>query len=336
MAGTAGDDGRGTPPGEAELVDQRPLLGRRSIWVDLLLYPTHSIPTAAAPVLVGLGLAAHDGVLAPGPALLGFLGSWLIHVAGVFIDNHELLRLHPEVVEHPELTEAVRSGALRLRALAWATAACLAGALLTVPWLYRLGGSPVLLLEAVGVAASLCYAGGPLAYARRGLADLVFLLMFGVVGVAGTYYIQAVARGALPPGLASLASLPARAWLVGLPSGALVVNVMLIDDLRDHAFDRRKGWRTGSVRFGEAFTRAEITALAAAALAAPLLFWLGLGLGAWVLLPLAAVPMGWRTVRALRAAVGRRPELVPLTPRMARLALVHAALLGLGLALAAP
>lgn len=323
------------PPRAPGLVDQPPLLGQRSIWVDLLLYPTHSLPTAAAPVLVGLGLAAHDGALAPGPALVAFLGSWLIHVAGVFTDNHELLRLHPDVEEHPELTAAVRSGALRLRALAAATGLCLGLTLLTVPYLLRLGGTPVLLLGAIGVAAALGYAGGPLAYVRRGLADPIFLLMFGVVGVAGTYYIQAVAHGMLPPGLASLASLPARVWLVGLPSGALVVNVMLVDDLRDQDFDRVKGWRTGSVRFGTGFTKAEITTLAILALAAPVAFWLGLGLGAWVLLPLAGLPLAWRTVQAVRRAQ-RRDELVPLSPRMARLVLVQSALLAAGLALAVP
>jgi 1,4-dihydroxy-2-naphthoate octaprenyltransferase len=43
--------------------------------------------------------------------------------------------------------------------------------------------------------------------------------------------------------------------------------------------------------------------------------------------------MAWATVRAVRAA-RERTALVPLTPRMARLALVHSALLGAGLALA--
>jgi 1,4-dihydroxy-2-naphthoate octaprenyltransferase len=52
----------------------------RHIWVKFLLYPTHTLPTAAAPVLVGVGLAIHDGVFAPLPALIGFLASWLVHV----------------------------------------------------------------------------------------------------------------------------------------------------------------------------------------------------------------------------------------------------------------
>ena len=60
----------------------------RELWVRLLLYPTHTLPTAAAPVLVGVGLAARDGVFAVLPALAAFAGSWMIHVGGVFLDNH--------------------------------------------------------------------------------------------------------------------------------------------------------------------------------------------------------------------------------------------------------
>jgi 1,4-dihydroxy-2-naphthoate octaprenyltransferase len=302
----------------------------RIIWIDLLLYPTHSLPTAAAPVLVGLGLASRDGVLAALPALVGFLGSWFIHVAGVFADNHELLRRHPGLGEHPELDRAIEDGTLALWMVKAAIAGWLVLALATAPWLWRIGGAPVLAAGAVGVAVSLSYNAG-LAYVRRGVADPIFFVMFGVVGVALTYYIQAAAVRGAPAPWALLASLPARVWLAGLPAGALVTAVMLIDDLRDREFDRAKGWRTGAVVLGPRFSRAEITALVAFAYVAPLA--LALALGPWVLLPLASAPLAWRTVRALRTAA-RREDLVPLTPRMAALATIHSALLGLGLALA--
>jgi 1,4-dihydroxy-2-naphthoate octaprenyltransferase len=304
----------------------------RTVWIDLLLYPTHSLPTAAAPVLVGLGLAFRDRVFAPVPALVGLLGSWLIHVAGVFTDNHELLRRHPGLQEHPELDRAVADGTLRLSTLRAAIAACLALALLTAPYLFGIGGAPVLVLGAVGIGASLSYNGG-WAYVRRGLADPIFFLMFGVVGVAGTYYIQVAALHGAPAPWRLLLSLPLPAYLVGLPAGAIVTAVMLIDDIRDHAFDRAKGWRTGAVRLGPGWNRGEIAVLVAFAYAAPLAFWLALGLGAWVLLPLLSAPLAWRTVSAVRT-LERREDLFPMTPRMARLAVVHSALLAAGLALA--
>ncbi|HVP68698.1 MAG TPA: prenyltransferase [Anaeromyxobacteraceae bacterium] len=302
------------------------------IWVDLLLYPTHSLPTAAAPVLVGLGLGAHGRVLAALPALVGFVGSWFIHVAGVFADNHELLRRHPDLPEHPELSHAIALGTLKLSSLRWAIAGCLLVALATVPYLYRLGGTPVLAFGAVGIASSLCYHGWPFAYVRRGLADPVFFLMFGVVAVAGTYYIQAASFAAPADPWRLLLSLSPAAFVVGLPAGALVTSVMLIDDLRDRDFDSAKGWRTPTVRFGASFTRAEIGILVCFAYLAPVLFWLALPFDAWVLLPLASAPLALATVKAVRSA-RRREELVPLTPRMARLAVIHSALLGLGLGL---
>ncbi len=303
----------------------------RTIWIDLLLYPTHSLPTAVAPVLVGVGLAVHDGVLAPLPALVGFLGSWVIHVAGVFTDNHELLRKHPAVPEHPELTRAVATGTLRLSTLRVAIAGCLGLALLAAPYLYGVGGAPVLALGALGIAASLSYNGGP-AYVRRGLADPVFLLMFGVVAEVGTYYIQVAALQGGPSPWQLLRSLPLTVYLVGLPAGALVTSVMLIDDIRDREFDAAKGWRTGAVRRGDAWNRAEITLLVAFAYLAPIVFWLALGFDAWVLLPLASAPLALRTVGAVRT-LRERGDLVPWTPRLAGLAALHSALLAVGLAL---
>jgi len=304
----------------------------RRIWIDLLLYPTHSLPTAAAPVLVGLGLAARAGELAPGPALVAFLGSWLVHVAGVFTDNHELLRRHPDVAEHPELTAAVGDGTLSLSGLRTAIAACLALALATAPWLYGIGGAPVLVLGAVGIASSLGYHGWPLAYVRAGLADPVFLFLFGVVGVAGTVYIQAASRHGAPAPWELLAGLPPETWYAGLPCGALVTAVMLVDDLRDRHFDRVKGWRTGAVRYGLDAVRDEITVLVGLACAAPLVFWLAGGMGPAVLLPLLVTPLAWQVVSAVRRLEQPR-DLFPQSPRMARLGLLHSALLAVGLAL---
>ena len=312
--------------------DNDPQRSLRNIWINLLLYPTHSLPTALAPVLVGVGLAIHNGVFALLPALVGFFGSWVIHVAGVFTDNHELLRKHPGMQEHPELDSAIEDGTLRLPTLRVAIGVCLILALATVPYLYQIGGAPVLWFGATGIAVSLSYNGGPWAYVRRGLADPIFFLMFGIVGVLGTYYIQAAAvLGASEP-WALLKSLPFSVYLVGLPTGALVTAVMLIDDVRDHDFDHKKGWRTGAVRFGVGFNRAEITALVALAYVAPFVLWIGIGFNVWILLTLVSAPFAWRTVQNVRTAPSRM-ELIPMTPRMALLALIHSALLAVGIAL---
>ena len=310
----------------------RPLT-KKALWVNLLLYPTHTFPTAAAPVLVGVGLAIHDHVLFIVPALVGFLASWLLHVGGVFIDNYELLSRHPENREHPELIEALQNGTLSLAVLRGAIVFCYLAAIVTGPYLLHTAGPLVIAFGIIGMLASWSYAAGPFAYARLGLADPIFFLMFGVVAVAGTFYVQAA------PAYNTTASwslvrqaLPLDTFLLGLPVGALVTNVLLIDDIRDHQPDRDKGWRTGAVRFGIHWTRAEIAGLTVFAYLAPLWFWLGRGFSVWVLLTYLTVPQALTVAREV-ARRERFEDLFPMTPKAAFLALAYAGLLAVGIAL---
>ena len=80
---------------------------RREMWVRMLLYPTHTLPTALAPVLVAAGLAFRAEVFAFGPAVLALLAGWFILVGGVFTDNYENLKRHPNDQEHPQLIRAI-------------------------------------------------------------------------------------------------------------------------------------------------------------------------------------------------------------------------------------
>lgn len=310
-----------------------PSLSAREIWIRLLLYPSHTLPTAAAPVLVGIGLALRDHILVPLPVLIGFLGSWLIHVGGVFNDNYQLLRRHPDVPEHPELLQALQTGTLSFAGLRSAILTCFGLAALTAPYLLSIGGMPALLIGIVGAASGYFYAGGPQPYVKHGLADPIFLAMFGIVAVVGTYYI---AWAALHPltfqGLDALLQLPREIWVIGLPVGALVTNVMLIDDIRDRHFDAQKGWRTFAVRFGLSGIRAEYLALSILAYLLPLAFWLWLGCSAWIFLPLLTLPLArnvWRAVSTL----DQTKDLIMMSPRASYLSLIYSALLAVGIAM---
>lgn len=291
---------------------------RRNIWVDLLLYPSHTLPTAAAPAVVGVGLAIHNGVFAAVPAAVAFCASWLIHVGGVFTDNYELLTRHPDVHEHPELTAAVNDGSLRLSTLWWAIAACFILAALAGPYLVSVAGIAVVLFGFIGALASLGYSVGRFSLTNLGLADPAFFLMFGVVAVAGIYYVQAQA-------------LPLAALVLGLPVGAIVTNVLLIDDIRDREFDAIKGWRTKPVSFGLWWARAEFAALMALAYLLPLWFWLGLGFSPWILLPLLTLPLAAGITRTVCTQL-QFDRLFPMTPKTAGLALQFAVLLAVGIA----
>lgn len=306
---------------------------RRDLWIHWLVYPGHSLPTAAAPVLVAVGLAIHDRVFALLPAILAFLASWLIHIAGLFTDNYELLVRHRGVNEHPELVDALNKGELSLAGLRWAIAVCLALAALTGPYLLHVAGSPVIVIGLLGMAGSLIYSAGPFPFGKHGLSDLHFFIMFGIFAPAAAYYAQFAAHQQ-PASYWQILfhDMPVRAFVIGLPLGAIAVNILIIDDIRDREFDIAKGWRTGPVRFGIAWSRVEYVLLTGFIYVIPFWFWLRWGFEAWVLLPLVTLPFA--------AAIARKVlteeeygTLLPLTPMAAFLCLGYAALLAIGVAL---
>jgi hypothetical protein len=213
-----------------DTVEQALSWSRREVWTRKLLYPGHTFPTAAAPVIVAIGLAYHDGVFAPIPALVAFLAGWLIQFAGVVTDNYENLVQQPEDREHPELVNAVKSGLLTLSGLRTTILVCYGLALVAGVHLVTVGGAPVVVIGLASILASWAYSAGPWPVGRHGWADPLFFVFFGIVSVMGTYYVQAAAVN----GTANWAQgFPFTAFAVSLPIGALITNILIIDDIRD-------------------------------------------------------------------------------------------------------
>jgi len=291
---------------------------RGEVWRRKLLYPGHTLPTAAAPVLVACGLAVHGHVFSAAPALAALLAGWLIQLGGVLTDNYENLVRQPEDREHPELVEALRAGTLSLAQLKAAIAACYAIALLAGGFLLWVAGPLVLWIGLASIVASWAYSAGPCPIGKLGLADPLFFVFFGIVSVLGAYYVQAQA-------------LPSVALALSLPVGALTTNILIVDDIRDREFDAVKGKRTVAVRFGKEWSRAEFLALLALAYLAPLWFRLGFGFSTWILLPLLTAPYAFATARAVLTR-DRYEQLVPVTPMAGRLLLAYCALLAIGAA----
>ena len=309
-------------------MDQTRVISRRDMWVHMLLYPGHTLPTAAAPAMVAVGLAVHDQVFAAAPALVALLAGWLIQLGGVFTDNYENLVKHPNDREHPQLVHALRDGALTLSGLRAAILACYGVALLCGAWLLYRAGLPVLVIGLLSIAASWIYSAGPFPFGERGIADPLFFVFFGIVSVVGCYYVQA----APPYGAAGFwQTVPAAAFALSLPIGALITNILIIDDIRDREFDVVKGKRTLAVRKGAHWSRAEFVTLLALSYLAPFWFWLGMGFGIWVLLPLLTLPYAVSTVRGV-LTLDRFEDLVPMTPKAARLLLAYAGCLAVGVA----
>ncbi len=183
---------------------------RREVWTRKLIYPGHTFPTAAAPILVAIGLAWHDRVFAAVPVLLAFLAGWLIQFAGVVTDNYSNLQRQPDDREHPELVQAIKSGLLSLGDLRAAILASYGLAAIFGLVLFTLAGWPVIVIGLSSILADWAYSAGPWPFGRRGFADPLFFVFFGVVSVL-RFLLCAGRHGARPRALArSLATCRGR------------------------------------------------------------------------------------------------------------------------------
>ena len=253
-------------------------------------------------------------------------------MAGLFWENYWLLTRHASLREHPELADAVASGALSLAALRRVTITWLVLGVVTGALLLPAAGVMTPVFGAIGIIAAAGFCAGPVSCMRLGIGEFVFLTMFGVVMVVGAYYVQA-APILGHPGSGEIvgAALPFHAFVIGLPLGAIINNVMLVDDLSDIAVDRAKGWRTRPVCWGVGPARLEYVGWLLVAYALLVWFWLGLGFSAWILLPFATLPLAAAAVRRLYATAPADVE--PLSPRTAALGLLFSALLSAGIVL---
>jgi 1,4-dihydroxy-2-naphthoate octaprenyltransferase len=241
-----------------------------------------------------------------------------------------LLTVHASLREHADLAEAVDTGSLSLRTLRVVAAAWFLLGAVTGASLVWYAGIMAPVLGIVGVLASASYCVGPYSQTRLGIADPVFFVMFGVVAVVGTYYIQAAQFFAQPMGWHIVReALPWQVWVIGLPLGAIITNVMVVDDLSDIDVDKAKGWRTRPVVWGVAGARAEYAALMVFAYVLPFWFWYALGAGAWILLPLLSLPLAVWTTRLV--FITRPVEVEPVSPKTAAVGLLYALLLSAGL-----
>ena len=167
-----------------------------------------------------------------------------------------------------------------------ATILTMAIAFLLGLYLVWVGGWIVLAIGILSIIFGILYTGGPFPLGYNGLGDLFVFIFFGIVAVCGTYYVNALQWSPL-------------SLLVSVPVGALCVNILVVNNLRDIHQDKITGKRTLGVIFGEKVLKIEYLWLLFFSYLIPLYLYHFSGFSIWVLLPFLALPIAWRLVKTV-------------------------------------
>ena len=306
-------------------------LSRRQAWVAAARPQT--LPAAAAPVIVGVGLAVHDGVAAVAPAVAAFVGAALIQIGTNFANDYYDAIQGADTDDREGFTRVTQAGLIEPRQVKAAMYLTFAAAVVVGSYLVYVGGVPILVIGLLSVISGIAYTGGPYPLGYHGLGDLFVFVFFGVIAVTGTYYVQAAAVLAdpltttIPAGTITL-----EAVVASLPIAAISTNILVVNNIRDKAEDETTGKRTLAVRFGYGFSRAEYIGLLAVAYLVPVWLWLATAFSMTVLLPLVTLPVAIRVAETIRTETSGA-ALNPALETTGKLLAGYALLFGVGLAI---
>ncbi|RZV08227.1 1,4-dihydroxy-2-naphthoate prenyltransferase [Natrinema hispanicum] len=273
-------------------------ISRTKAW--LMAARPQTLPAAAAPVIVGTGLAVADGVVAPLPALFAFVGAALIQIGTNFANDYYDAINGADTEDREGFTRVTQSGLISPAQVKLATIVTFGLAILSGTYLVYVGGLPILVIGLVSVVCGWAYTGGPYPLGYHGLGDLFVFVFFGLVAVTGTYYVQAAAVLAEP----LTTTLPAgtittAAVVASLPIAAISTAIIVVNNIRDLETDAETGKRTLAVRLGYRWSRLEYFAMLALAYVVPVWFWLGTDYGPGVLLALVTLPYAAMVARTV-------------------------------------
>ena len=130
------------------------------------------------------------------------------------------------------------SGLAQPKQVRGAAIACFVAALVTGVYLVVVGGVPILLIGLASLLAGYAYSAGRWPLSHGPFGEVYVIVFFGLVAVAGSYYLQS---GQMPD---------AAVVLTGIAVGCYAAAVLLVNNLRDTEADLRAGRRTLAARLG--------------------------------------------------------------------------------------
>jgi 1,4-dihydroxy-2-naphthoate octaprenyltransferase len=278
-----------------------------------------TLTAAAAPVLVGTGLAAHLAQVALLPALAALTGALLIQIGTNLANDYYDFVRGGDTEDRIGPVRVTQAGLLEPEVVKRGMVVVLGLAMLVGVYLVVVGGWPILVIGLASVACAVLYTGGPYPLAYHGLGEPFVFVFFGLVAVGGTYYVQALAW-------------PPDALLAGAALGSLSTALLVVNNLRDIETDAKAGKRTLAVRLGPQRTKAEYVALLMVAAVAPAGGVTVMGWPPAAMAALLVAPLCWSPLRTVLAYRDPR-ELIPALGATARVTAIYGVLLTLGLGL---
>jgi 1,4-dihydroxy-2-naphthoate octaprenyltransferase len=245
-----------------------------------------TLPAAIVPVLIGTSIAFSEGKENWLAAFVALLCSLFIQIGtNVVNDLYDFLS-GKDTHQRTGPQRAAASGLLTIPEMKFGIAIIFIATFLLGLYLVYLGGIFILIIGILSIIAGIAYTAGPYPLAYNGLGDLFVFLFFGFVGTVGTYYTQALVLS------------PIAIW-ASIPVGALITNILVINNFRDRIEDSQNGKRTLAVKFGDRFSQWQYITLLMISYFSIVIIYFRYQKSIFVLIPLLTIPAAIKLIKML-------------------------------------
>lgn len=289
---------------------------KKSLGNWLLASRPKTLPAAIAPAVIGNVLAFRDGkydlLIGLSCVMISLVMQILANIANDLFDHEK----GTDTADRLGPIRATASGLISKNNMRAAIVVLVViAAAFAVP-LILARGMIVIILGALIIVSALLYSGGKTAYGYHGLGDVFVFIFFGLMATIGTY--------AMITGRVSVESV-----VYAITQGALITNILVVNNTRDRFTDEAGGKNTLAVKFGRKGMEVEfVVNLMVAFVAVVAMALIGKQLYA-TLLVLISIPIAIKNYKNFRSMEGR--ALNPILAETARLTILFAGLLSVGL-----
>jgi len=246
---------------------------------------------AFVPVMVGSSLALNEGKFTLIYALVALICSVLIQTGTNFVNDlyDYLLGADNENRKGPK--RVLLAGLISVNEMKIGIYTVFILAFVLGLYLVYIRGILVLIIGVASILAAIAYTTGPFPLAYKGLGDIFVFMFFGVVGTVGTFYVHT--------GQISLLS-----FLVSIPVGSLITNILVVNNLRDIEEDKATGKNTLAVRMGKTFTKYQFLFLTIVSFLVPAFLFFFYEYSLIIFLPYLTIPIAYRITVTLFTTEG--------------------------------
>jgi 1,4-dihydroxy-2-naphthoate octaprenyltransferase len=246
---------------------------------------------AVVPVMVGSALAIYSGFFFLPYSIVSLLCSILIQIGTNYTnDLYDYLK-GSDTKERKGPLRVLSAGLISVQEMKRGIFIVFLITFLLGLYLVYSAGWVILIIGLISIVAGLAYTAGPFPLAYNGLGDVFVFLFFGIVGTMGAFYLHHQEFTLL-------------SFIISLPVGALITNILVVNNFRDIEEDRTAGKKTLAVILGNTFSKIEFNLLIFISFIVPVLLFSYYNFSYWIFLPYLSLPVAILLIKMLNEYKG--------------------------------